>query len=315
MDEFCSTLDRDTAKIVAFNVQKLARKEGKAVIAATTHRDLSDDLAPDLHVHKRFGKELSVKYYAERGFEPAQCSLVEEMHIEPGVLDDWRRLAGFHYRSHKVAATREIFCLRRGYELCGVIVYSYPPIACFGRRQVLPKMTIQELNKKLSIISRVVVHPKYRSIGLGAKLVRETLARAGTPYVEMVAVMAKYNPFAEKAGMEKIAEQGPSKQVQRISEVLSQIGFDLQLLGSRKHIQDKLENLSNAQLHMLKEVFIKNGHPRLKREFAHHQPYGRKADYVEGVKNADIGRMAKLIKIVGVLLQSKVYLFWRDSGF
>jgi len=38
------------------------------------------------------------------------------------------------------------------------------------------------------------------------KLVRETLAKAGTPYVEMPAVMAKYNPFAEKAGMRKIAE-------------------------------------------------------------------------------------------------------------
>lgn len=72
-------------------------------------------------------------------------------------------------------------------------------------------MSIRELNERLSIISRVVVHPKYRTIGLGNKLVRETLAFAGTPFVEMVAVMAKYNPFAEKAGMEKIAEQPPSK--------------------------------------------------------------------------------------------------------
>jgi ABC-type ATPase with predicted acetyltransferase domain len=37
MDEFCSTLDRDTAKIVAYNLQKLARKERRAVLAATTH--------------------------------------------------------------------------------------------------------------------------------------------------------------------------------------------------------------------------------------------------------------------------------------
>ena len=30
MDEFCALLDRDTAKIIAFNVQKIARQQGKA---------------------------------------------------------------------------------------------------------------------------------------------------------------------------------------------------------------------------------------------------------------------------------------------
>ena len=37
MDEFCACLDRDTAKIISFNLQKIARQQGKAVIAATTH--------------------------------------------------------------------------------------------------------------------------------------------------------------------------------------------------------------------------------------------------------------------------------------
>lgn len=60
MDEFCSTLDRDTAKIVAFNVQKHAKRLGKAVIAATTHTDLFDDLSPSVHIHKRFGSEIQV---------------------------------------------------------------------------------------------------------------------------------------------------------------------------------------------------------------------------------------------------------------
>ena len=64
-------------------------------------------------------------------------------------------------------------------------------------------MTIQEMNKQLSIINRVVIHSKYRTIGLGAKVIRETLPLVGTPYVEMITVMAKYNPFAEKAGMQK----------------------------------------------------------------------------------------------------------------
>jgi len=52
-------------------------------------------------------------------------------------------------------------------------------------------MGMRELNEKLSTISRVVVHPKYRTIGLGTKLVKETLPLVGTPNVEMPTVMAK----------------------------------------------------------------------------------------------------------------------------
>jgi ABC-type ATPase with predicted acetyltransferase domain len=68
-------------------------------------------------------------------------------------------------------------------------------------------MSIQEINKQLSIIYRIVIHPKYRTIGLGARLIRETLPLVGTKYIEMIAVMAKYSPFAEKAGMQKVAQQ------------------------------------------------------------------------------------------------------------
>ena len=190
MDEFAACLDRDTAKIIAFNLQKIARRQGKAVIAATTHGDLSEDLSPSVYVHKRFGEEIQIKYH--RSKPAAECSLVREMKVEQGTMEDWRRLSRFHYRGHRVAAPRKIFRLIRGEELCGVVVYSYPPPRCYGRRLVLPRMSIEEINKQLSIISRVVIHPKYRTIGLGAKLIRETLPLVGTPYVEMIAVMAKY---------------------------------------------------------------------------------------------------------------------------
>ena len=63
MDEFAACLDRDTAKIIAFNLQKIARQQGKAVVAATTHGDLFEDLEPSVHVHKRFGEEIQIKYY------------------------------------------------------------------------------------------------------------------------------------------------------------------------------------------------------------------------------------------------------------
>ena len=63
LDEFTSTLDRDTAKILAFNLQKQARKQAKAVIAATTHKDLLKDFAPNVHIHKRYGKEVTIQYH------------------------------------------------------------------------------------------------------------------------------------------------------------------------------------------------------------------------------------------------------------
>jgi hypothetical protein len=113
------------------------------------------------------------------------------------------------------------------------------------------------MNKQLSIINRVVVHPKYRTIGLGAKLIRETLLLTGTPYVEMIAVMAKYSPFAEKAGMQKIAEQESVESVCEVSKMLLELGFDLQLIGSARYVQAKLENLSMEQISKLKEGSLK----------------------------------------------------------
>lgn len=192
LDEFTSTLDRDTAKIVAYNLQKLARNHSKAVIAATTHTDLLRDLAPNVHVHKRYGKEISVHYNPHA--QAQSCSLTRQMHTQQGTLADYKTLSQFHYRQAQCPPPRKIFTLKRKNETCGTIVYSYPSPTCFGRNKVW-KGNLQQLQQEISTISRVVVHPKYRSIGLGAKLVGETLAQAGTLCVEAVAVMARYNPL------------------------------------------------------------------------------------------------------------------------
>jgi len=199
--------------------------------------------------------------------------------------------------------------------LCGVIVYCYPPPTCFGRKLVLPKMTMQELSEKLSIISRVVVHPKYRTIGLGSKLVKETLPLAGTPYVEMVAVMAKYNPFAEKAGMQKIAEQPPTKEASRIAETLLRLGFNLQLLNSKKYVLNKLKTLNRKEIDQIREVFIKNYQPRFIKQFSFTMPFGKKEDYAKKIRKASIQRLVNLINICSFLMQTKVYLFWNNQHY
>jgi ABC-type ATPase with predicted acetyltransferase domain len=313
MDEFAACLDRDTAKIIAFNLQKIARQQGKAVIAATTHSDLQEDLKPSVLIHKRFGEEIKIDYYPNT---PAnECSLIKETKIEEGTREDWKKLCRFHYRGHGVSVPRKIFRIVRKDELCGVIVYTYPPPACYGRRLVLPKMTMQESNKQLSTINRVVIHPKYRTIGLGAKLIHETLHQVGTPYVELIAVMAKYSPFAEKAGMKKIAEQQAIARLSKVSKTLLELGFDLQLLGSERYVRGKLGKLCVEQICTLKEVLARNSHPRFKREFAvsRHQPFGKTADYTKSIREANSSKIAKLLKIAGMLLQTKIYLIWKKA--
>ncbi|WLR90984.1 ABC transporter [Shinella zoogloeoides] len=60
-DEFGAVLDRVTAKIVAFNIQKVARRLGKTFMVATTHTDLGEELGPDLTITKRFREKVDVE--------------------------------------------------------------------------------------------------------------------------------------------------------------------------------------------------------------------------------------------------------------
>lgn len=60
-DEFGAVLDRVTAKCVAFNCQKVARRLNKTLMVATTHTDLKEELGPSLTITKRFRERVDVE--------------------------------------------------------------------------------------------------------------------------------------------------------------------------------------------------------------------------------------------------------------
>lgn len=60
-DEFGAVLDRVTAKVIAFNVQKVARALGRTLLVATTHTDLVEELGPDLTVRKLFRERVTIE--------------------------------------------------------------------------------------------------------------------------------------------------------------------------------------------------------------------------------------------------------------
>jgi ABC-type ATPase with predicted acetyltransferase domain len=304
MDEFCATLDRETAKIVAYNVQKLARKLGKAVVAATTHTDLFEDLAPSVNIHKRFGKEVTVNYYPN---EPrSQCSLLEEMIVEEGKYEDWKLISGFHYRSHRVAFLQKIFVLKRENQICGAIVYVCPMSAAPCRNKVLKIENMKELNEKLSRIARVVIHPKYRTIGASVKLLRQSLPLCGKPNVEMIAVMARYNPFAEHAGMSRVCESKPDKSIIEAVSKLEKLGFTSYLLA----VPEYNNRILVGRVQQVKEILCNFSYPYNRRIAGAHGNFKNK-DYRKWLENADTKELSKALTRLSQLNQPKSYLFWQ----
>jgi len=65
-DEFCATLDRVTARVVAFQLGKFVRasmqtNRPRAVIVATTHEDLAGDLRATVRIWKGLGSDVTVE--------------------------------------------------------------------------------------------------------------------------------------------------------------------------------------------------------------------------------------------------------------
>jgi len=80
------------------------------------------------------------------------------------------------------------------------------------------------LNTEVECISRVVVHPIFRSSGLAVRLVRHALAAAETPMVEALAAMGAVHPFFEKAGMTALPLP-PDRHIARLLSAAEAVGL------------------------------------------------------------------------------------------
>ena len=308
-DEFCSTLDRTTAKIVAYNIQKLARRSGATLAVATTHIDIEEDLSPSILIRKGWGEEISIDYRPNH--ETPSCSVSKEITFREGSKEDYKKLAYLHYRDSQVPVPLKFFAMERGEELVGVIAYSYPPIITAGRKQAVGyKPEVEELNRNWAIISRVIVHPKYRTTGLGHRLVKETLPLCGRRHVELVAVMAQYNPFAEHAGMKRILEKQPDASVLEAIERLRGLGFNPIMLASKSYSLRRLQELAPKKIDEVREILLDVGAHYYKRLMSTGRPYVRKAEFREWLRDQPRERFARCLSILSVLSETKVYLYW-----
>jgi ABC-type transport system involved in cytochrome c biogenesis ATPase subunit/N-acetylglutamate synthase-like GNAT family acetyltransferase len=263
VDEFCTSLDRTMARVVAFLFQKVARRLGKTVVVASAHDDLIGDFQPDIVVRKGFEGDVEV---VRNGVEPKPCSICGDMRIERGSIEDYGKLKRFHYRSKnekELSSLRMKDCykLLYGNSLVGIIVYSHsylnlkPRNMVFGDRYVFTPGDLHKarlINEEIARISRVIIHPKFRGIGLGEFLVKATLPKVKAKVVEVLAIMARYNPFFEKAGMLRVEYRRDENVADKKTRVfLEEHDFNFRLVKSKAYCSTFFGQLSEEDKKVL----------------------------------------------------------------
>lgn len=238
------------------------------------------------------------------------CSIIDKLEIVQADISAFNALKAFHYRDSMLGPYKKIFAVTPKTKrlpgcfdkYLGVIVYSMPSpncqlrtIATNGKYNHIGDKTIRldAINRDIRCISRVIIEPRIRGIGVGAWLVRQTLPMAQTPIVEALAIMGDVNPFFEKAGMKKFTAALPTRCVM-MREALSAIGIEDKMLLQPSTVLKEIENLKPPA-----KAFIINQINKFL------QSYGRK------IKFAPLAQQVKYL--LNRLTHRPVYYIWHDK--
>ena len=295
IDEFGAALDRVMAKVLAYSFQKWARRNNKQLVIATTHHDLIEDFSPDILVYKPIGKPAQVTYSKP---ETKPFSLIREMTIQQGTMQDYDSLSQFHYLHGKPMVIR-IFKLTWNSQVIGVAVYSLPFLHAAGRSKLFPEYADkQRLNREVRRISRVIIDPKFRGAGLAAAFISQCNRLMGMRVIESLAVMAKYNPFFVKAGMAVGGVSKASREQERVVGFAVAKGFKLWQLRTKAGRKQFLSSLSSGEFQKFMACLIKIY--RGKRAISK----GADTD-IEQLQKGNIDKA-----LADALPTEKVYLYW-----
>jgi len=247
----------------------------------------------------------------ERTIEPRTCSVVTECVIEPGLGEDYKLLAPYHYRSgahppgvHQIYRARHQPTNRT----VGVVVYGAPSLnlairnEVFGDRYkgsggaVVQTLRAERLNQEVELIIRVIVHPAFRGTGLGHRLLSQTMPLRPYRYLEASSMMGAINPFNTKAGLTpcRVAHNKPTA---RVLAALRSVGMRDEDIGNARAILRKLESL-----------------PEARREWLQREMFEYETRYVRGRSNRKlvITPESAAKRIASNALMTPLYFIWEN---
>lgn len=150
------------------------------------------------------------------------CDPLEHLMPRLGTSADYHALSHLHYRAPDPATIERVLTLIDPTDALSdapacVLVVSRPTLNAWWRNHAWPGLAAldkrrraQWLNAHVRTISRVIVHPRWRGLGVAQLIVRLYLADPITDRTEASAAMGSLSDFFQRAGMER--HEGSSSQ-------------------------------------------------------------------------------------------------------
>jgi GNAT superfamily N-acetyltransferase len=215
---------------------------------------------------KQYSETLAIPHPAAADKSTAKyCSVLKHLYIEPGTMQDYHQLSRFHYRSSTVGPTAGIWVIRNrrpsrydSDQPIAVIVYTYPAPNLAVRNIITQNFFarpdkaagVSLLNRHVRCISRVIVDPRWRGLGLASWLVAQTKTLLNVAMIESMALMGHFHPFLEKAGFRRFnPPQNPK--TEKLITTMELLNIKRDIWYDPKKVQAKIAALSKKDTQLL----------------------------------------------------------------
>ena len=148
--------------------------------------------------------------------ENHRLSLLEDIYVERGDIEDWNLLHELHYKAESLGIGPKIYrCVLNG-QVIGVGVMTVPKMLLSGRNEVFKHLKPNTggmdsrlinrtraywINDHACTNSRLVLDTMYRGAGIAYRMQNLMMRMTGCDVIEFQSSMSKFNPFAAKAGI------------------------------------------------------------------------------------------------------------------
>lgn len=144
-------------------------------------------------------------------------SLLSDIYVERGTIDDWNLLHELHYKAENLGIGPKIYRCVLQDRTIGVGVMTVPKMLLSGRNEVFKHLKPNQngmdtrlinrsraywINDNACTNSRLVLDTMYRGAGIAYRMQNIMMRMTGCSVIEFQSSMSKFNPFAAKAGMQ-----------------------------------------------------------------------------------------------------------------